>query len=159
MAITVSGSPRLRTRFDHIFFAGLAATILVIVFVGFAQTYYLAGVLTVPAWKRFAAPPHPLIVNIHGVMLIATITLLPAALVRWPVLIAGKFLLALTCCLAFLILIAAYDLWSKGTLHRATLWGSAVVIVTNPPVVGVFSHNAIWFRVAQYMQTFGQFLR
>ena len=30
-------------RFDHLFFSGMALLLLVTVFVGFARTYYLAG--------------------------------------------------------------------------------------------------------------------
>jgi peptidoglycan/LPS O-acetylase OafA/YrhL len=51
-------------------------------------------------------------------MLIATITLLPAAFVRWPVLISGNFLLALACCLALLVLVACYELWSTRKIQQ-----------------------------------------
>lgn len=45
-------------RFDHIFFSGMALLLLATVFVGFAPTYYLAGV--------FHAPLPSLIVHLHG---------------------------------------------------------------------------------------------
>lgn len=45
-------------RFDHLFFSGMALLMLVTVFVGFARTYYLAGV--------FQAPLPSLIVHLHG---------------------------------------------------------------------------------------------
>jgi hypothetical protein len=45
-------------RFDHIFFSAMAVLILATVFLGFARTYYLAGV--------FHAPLPSLIVHIHG---------------------------------------------------------------------------------------------
>ena len=45
-------------RFDHLFFSTMALLILATVFVGFARTYYLAGV--------FGAPLPSLIVHIHG---------------------------------------------------------------------------------------------
>jgi hypothetical protein len=45
-------------RFDHIFFSTMAALMLITVFVGFAHTYYLAGV--------FGAPLPSLIIHIHG---------------------------------------------------------------------------------------------
>jgi hypothetical protein len=42
-------------RFDHIFFPGIAWLMLIVVFVGFAPTYYLAGLVRapLPATKQF----------------------------------------------------------------------------------------------------------
>jgi len=45
-------------RYDHLFFSAMALLILATVFVGFARTYYLAGV--------FHAPLPSLIVHLHG---------------------------------------------------------------------------------------------
>jgi hypothetical protein len=45
-------------RYDHVFFSGMALLILVTVFLGFARTYYLAGL--------FRAPLPSLIVHFHG---------------------------------------------------------------------------------------------
>jgi hypothetical protein len=45
-------------RFDHLFFSGMALLMLATVFVGFAPTYYLAGM--------FRAPLPSLIVHLHG---------------------------------------------------------------------------------------------
>ena len=68
----VQAEPKLRTRYDHVFFQAFAVLIAVVVFVGFAQTYYLpgylSGVLTLPAWKQGLVPPHPWIVHIHAVL-------------------------------------------------------------------------------------------
>ena len=48
-----------KNRFDTLFFSGMAVVILASALVGFAPTYYLAGV--------FKAPPRPnLLVHIHG---------------------------------------------------------------------------------------------
>jgi len=46
------------SRFDHFFFSGMALLLLATVFVGFAPTYYLAGV--------FHAPLPSLIIHLHG---------------------------------------------------------------------------------------------
>ena len=53
-------------RYDHVFFPAFAALIAVVVFVGFAQTYFLSGVLELPAWKHGMGPPHPWMVGVHG---------------------------------------------------------------------------------------------
>src|ERR1700722_2719449 len=65
-------------HFDNLFFSGMAVLILVSVFVGFARSYYLAGV--------FTAPLPNLLVHIHGavfscwiVLLIVQTSLLPPA--------------------------------------------------------------------------------
>lgn len=60
------------------FFPFVAALILISVFVGFAQSYYLQGVLKLPPWKDFAVPPHPLLVHIHAVVFSSWILLLVA---------------------------------------------------------------------------------
>ena len=74
--------------------------------------------------------------------------LLPAPLVRWPVLIAGNFLLAIACCYALLLSLACYDLWSARKIQSGTLWGSAAA----------FTHNIVWIRIAAEMKAVGQLL-
>src|SRR6202158_3138320 len=64
-------------RYDHLFFSAMALLILATVFVGFADTYYLAGV--------FHAPLPSLIIHLHGaafacwILLLVTQTSLVAA--------------------------------------------------------------------------------
>src|SRR5947209_2996316 len=71
---TVSGSPaQVRPalpgrRYDHVFFSAVAAAMLITVFVGFAHTYYLAGV--------FQAPLPSLIIHLHAVAFSCWILLL-----------------------------------------------------------------------------------
>src|ERR1700704_720904 len=48
----------LGRRFDHVFFSGMALLLLATVFVGFAPTYYMAGV--------FSAPLPSWIIHLHG---------------------------------------------------------------------------------------------
>ncbi|HET9307437.1 MAG TPA: hypothetical protein VFO46_15545, partial [Candidatus Sulfotelmatobacter sp.] len=45
-------------RFDHLFFSTMSLLMLATVFLGFARTYYLAGI--------FQAPLPSLIVHLHG---------------------------------------------------------------------------------------------
>src|ERR1043165_8329710 len=67
---SVSYHPRVLPgrRYDHLFFSGMALLILVTVFVGFAHTYYLAGL--------FRAPLPSLIVHLHGAAFSCWIVLL-----------------------------------------------------------------------------------
>ena len=53
---TATARPRL--RYDNLFFSGMAAVALVVVLIGFAHTYFLAGL--------FRAPLPNLLVHIHG---------------------------------------------------------------------------------------------
>lgn len=64
--VKVTGPPG--RRYDHVFFSGMALMMLASVFLGFAHSYYLAGV--------FHAPLPSLIVHIHGAVFSAWILLL-----------------------------------------------------------------------------------
>src|ERR1700737_2907465 len=55
-------------RYDHLFFSGMALLMLATVFVGFARTYYLAGV--------FHAPLPSLTIHLHGAAFTSWILLL-----------------------------------------------------------------------------------
>jgi hypothetical protein len=57
-------------RFDHVFFTSMALVMLVTVFVGFAHTYYLAGLFQAPLPSR--------IIHIHGAVFSCWILLLVA---------------------------------------------------------------------------------
>lgn len=230
-------SPRL----DNVFFPAVAVLILAAVFLGFARTYYLAGL--------FRAPLPNLLVHIHGavfslwvlfliaqtswiasgrvdlhrtvglfgfslaclmvvlglmaatdslgrhfapgdagaavrafyavpiadmlvfgtliyfgfrerfnpaahkrLMLIATITLLDAAFVRWPIPVAWWDLqVAQMCCYPLLVLLMCYDLWSTGKVHRATLWASAFLILLQQLRTPI-GHTLLWQGFAAWAQ-------
>jgi hypothetical protein len=55
---TATARPRLHLGYDNLFFSGMAAVALITVLVGFARTYFLAGL--------FRAPLPNLLVHIHG---------------------------------------------------------------------------------------------
>jgi hypothetical protein len=57
-------------RYDHLFFSSMALLMLVTVFIGFARTYFLAGV--------FRAPLPALIIHLHGAAFSCWILLLVA---------------------------------------------------------------------------------
>src|SRR4051812_41887242 len=56
---------------EHMFFAAMSGIIAVVVFIGFARTYYLAGVFNA---KPLAAP----IVHVHGIVFSSWLVLLLA---------------------------------------------------------------------------------
>lgn len=55
---TAAARPRRNVRADDVFFSGMAALSLIAVLVGFARTYFLAGV--------FRAPLPNLLIHVHG---------------------------------------------------------------------------------------------
>jgi hypothetical protein len=100
-------------RYDHLFFSAMALLMLGTVFVGFAHSYYLAGV--------FGAPLPSLIIHLHGaafscwILLLVTQTSLVAAgrvTIHRRLGIAG-FILA--CFMVMLGVLAATDSLGRGT--------------------------------------------
>jgi FtsH-binding integral membrane protein len=100
-------------RYDHLFFSAMALLMLATVFVGFAHTYYLAGV--------FHAPLPSLVIHLHGaafscwILLLVTQTSLVSAGrvdIHRRLGIAG-FLLA--CLMVTLGVLAATDSLDRGT--------------------------------------------
>lgn len=255
---TVKAERPPKTRCDHIFFQAFAALIAIVVFVGFAPTFFLRGMLKIPAFLQrhgpVSRPPLLLpVVIVHGtifsswillllaqtflitahrvkmhrrlglagfvlaslvvlagiavvseatarlfppgdpgvlffacaslfellgfallaafgyiqrrnspahkrLMLLATICLLPQALIRWPVWPSNNMVATPLCCCALVALIACYDLWSMGKIRLATFWGGAISIITGPLVSNVFFHNSVSFHVALIMQALGRHL-
>jgi hypothetical protein len=86
-------------------------------------------------------------------ILIATIAILDAAFERWPVHAAwwGERSAALVCTVPLLLLIMAYDFWSSGKVHRATIWGSVLVVVLQQ-VRDPIGHSAPWQAFATWVQ-------
>jgi len=238
---------RSNQRFESLFFSGMAALILATVFLGFARSYFLAGV--------FRAPLPNLFVHIHGavfslwillliaqtslvaagrvdlhrrlgllgfalaclvvtlglvaatdslgrhfapgdrgmaakafyavpladmlvfstliyfafrersnpaahkrLILIATITLLDAAFVRWPIHAAWWDLhVAEMCCYPLLLLLIGYDLWSTGKFQRATLWASVFLVVLQQ-VRSPIGRSVPWQAFATWMQNLARSL-
>jgi hypothetical protein len=74
---------------------------------------------------RFNPPAH------KRLMLIATTALSVAAVIRWPIgfIRHSPIWVSELCTYGFLLLLLAYDLWSTGKVHRATIWASTLLIV------------------------------
>lgn len=227
-------------RYDHLFFSGMALLLLVTVFVGFARTYYLAGV--------FHAPLPSIIIHLHGaaftcwilllvtqtslvsagrvdihrrlgiagfllaclmvvlgvlaasdslahrvsptgldpkvfyvvpmtdmlifsvliacafrfrfnaaahkrLILIATISLMIAAIARWPIAFSHRnpFRAALISWV-FLLLLIAYDLWSTRKVHRATIYATVFLIIVQL-IRFPLAHTHAWQSFAAWAQS------
>jgi hypothetical protein len=235
-----------RYRCDSLFFSGMAILFLFSVFIGFAHTYYLAGLFKAPLpnrllhvhgavfslWilflitqtslvsvkrvdvhrrlgllgfslacvmvvlgvlvandqlVRYAANPPADLVGIEGVrafytvplgeilmfctlvylgfrnrfrpamhkrlMLIATLAILEAAVVRWPIFesFAEPVIDALYV-VTILLLLIAYDWWSTGQVQSVTLGAGAFVVVAQQARY-LIGHTALWQAFASWVQT------
>ena len=85
-------------------------------------------------------------------MLVATITLLDAAFVRWPIPVAWWDLrIAQMCCYPLLLLLMCYDLRFVGKVHRATLWASLLLIVVQQVRMPI-GRTFLWQSLAAWAQ-------
>jgi len=227
-------------RFDHIFFSATALMMAVTVYVGFAPTYYMAGIFRAPlpgtiihihgaaftCWilllitqtslasagrvdihrrlgllgfclasvmvvlgvlaatdrlARASAPPgsDPYFFYIiplgdmfifaalilfayrfrsnpaahKRIIYVATVGLLIAAIARWPIsLVHRKAPHAAIASYIFLLLLAAYDLWSTRRIHRATLWASGFLIFIQQVRLPI-GRTAAWHSFAGWVQS------
>jgi len=226
-------------RFDHIFFSATALMMGATVYVGFAPTYYMAGI--------FCAPLPSAIIHIHGaafscwilllitqtslisagrvhihrrlglvgfglasvmvilgvlastdrlaratappgsdpyffyiiplgdmfifatliffayrsrldsaahkrIIYVATVGLLIAAIARWPMPLVRGAIRAAIASYVFLVLLAAYDMWSTRRIHRATLWASDFLIFIQQVRLPL-GRTAVWHSFAGWIQS------
>jgi len=124
--------------------------------IGFAATNFL-GVLIFSILVYFAYRERTNPAAHKRLILVATVLLLPAAFVRWPVPGIGADNQAPPiCCYALLFLLTAYDLWSARNVHRATLWG---VISFDLNFNALIYESAPWHHLAIWMQSIGHYFR
>lgn len=77
-------------------------------------------------------------------MMIATVTILDAAIVRWRIPASWWHLQAAQICsYTFLLLLLAYDLWSIGKVHRVTIWAGAFLVLVQE-LRHPIGNTAVW---------------
>jgi hypothetical protein len=83
-------------------------------------------------------------------ILVATITLLEAAINRWPFAIIERapFMIDVFA-YTFLLLLVAYDLWSMRAVHRATIWGGLFLVVMQQLELPI-GKTAVWQNFATW---------
>jgi FtsH-binding integral membrane protein len=104
------------------------------------------GVLVSLAYRARSKPA------VHKrLIVIATITLMQAAINRWPFAVLGRepFLIDVIPSL-FVLLLVAYDFWSIRRVHRATLWGGLFLIVMQELEVPI-GRTAAWQSFATWV--------
>src|SRR5258708_4280410 len=166
-------------RYDHLFFSAMALLILATVFVGFARTYYLAGVFHAPlpspiiqlhgaafsCWILLLVTQTSLVsagrVDIHrrlgiaGFLLACLMVILGAlaATARWPFAVVHRNpLMGALFSYVFLLVLLAYDLWSTRKVYRATLWAGAFLIFVQQVRIPI-GKTAAWHAFAAWAQS------
>lgn len=229
--------PQFHQRTDDIFFGVLTALVMVAVFIGFARTYFLAGIFTaklpsrlvhlhgalftswimllaaqvvlvsigqvrwhmrlgilgmfvaplmvvvgfatlVAAVRRQFLPPAPLRMVLVAdtltlsmfaglvlcaflarrdaaahkrLMLLATCVILAPAISRWPYQFMESATTFFGVLNSFVVLLVGYDLWTRRSLHRTTIWGvllTAAWQLTYRPL----AHSGLLDRVVVWLQ-------
>jgi FtsH-binding integral membrane protein len=120
-----------------------------------AKTFYIIpitdmlvfSVLVFFAYRaRFDSAAHKRIV------IIATVSLMIAAIARWPfAAVQGNPLTAALVSYVFLLMVVAYDLWSTRKIHRATIWASAFLIIVQQ-IRFPIAQTAAWHAFATWAQ-------
>jgi hypothetical protein len=83
-------------------------------------------------------------------MLLATLGILDAAVARWPLAIMQSGPIAFFGVTdLFLLPLVAYDLLTLGRIHRATLWGMVLILVSQPLRL-VISDTGAWLAFARW---------
>jgi hypothetical protein len=120
-----------------------------------AKTFYVIpitdmlifSVLVFSAYRaRFDSAAH------KRIIIIATVSLMIAAIARWPfALVQGNPLTAALLSYVFLLMLVAYDLWSTHKVHRATIWASAFLIIVQQ-IRFPIGQTAAWHSFATWAQ-------
>jgi hypothetical protein len=88
-------------------------------------------------------------------IIIATAGITRAAFNRWHIpILFHQFYAAYAATYVFLVLLAVYDLWSTRRIHRATIWGSAFLILMGQ-MTRFTGPTAPWHTFAHWVQSWG----
>jgi uncharacterized membrane protein YozB (DUF420 family) len=88
-------------------------------------------------------------------IIIATAGITRAAFNRWHIpILFHQFYAAYAATNVFLVLLAVYDLWSTRRIHRATIWGSAFLILMGQ-MTRFTGPTAPWHAFAHWVQSWG----
>jgi hypothetical protein len=82
-------------------------------------------------------------------MLLATLNLITAAIARWPIVDSLGPLAYFGITDLFIVALAIWDFRSSGKLHRVTLWGGLLMILSQPLRL-IVSGTTAWLAFAQW---------
>lgn len=82
-------------------------------------------------------------------MILATISILPPGVSRWPMAVRHAAVIPAVVML-FLAATLAFDLWTRRRVHRTTLWGG-LAYMASVPVRFAIAHTVAWHEVATWL--------
>jgi hypothetical protein len=82
-------------------------------------------------------------------MLLATISILPPGISRWPIAVRHVAVIPAVLIL-FLALAAANDLWTRRRIHSTTLWGG-LGLVASIPLRFAIASTGTWHHIASWL--------
>jgi hypothetical protein len=83
-------------------------------------------------------------------MLLATTSLLPPGVSRWPIAIANPGPVITSALVVFLAATPLHDLWARRRVHPVSLWGG-VALVALQPLSFAMAQSAIWHRIGHWL--------
>jgi uncharacterized membrane protein YozB (DUF420 family) len=107
-------------------FVGVDAPPLVFLLIPIADMVVFAAFVSLAVLKRRDPQAH------KRYMLLASTSLMTAAVGRWPGVITAPPLVGLLVSDLFLAALAAWDVKSRGRLHPVTLWGGMALVLSQP---------------------------
>ena len=109
---------------------------------------FVFAVLTFCAFRARSTPPAH-----KRLILIATMALMPAAIIRWHfAVVHRKAPAAVHFSYIFLLILLAYDLWSAHKLHRATIWAGTFLIMLQEMAFPA-GRTASWHAFAHWVES------
>jgi hypothetical protein len=122
---------------------GVDAPPLVFLLIPVADMVLFAGFVTLAVLKRRDLQAH------KRYMLLASTSLMTAAVGRWPGVITAPPLVGYLVTDLFLAALAAWDLKSRGRIHPVTLWGGILLVLSQPARLWLCETPA-WLALARW---------
>lgn len=82
-------------------------------------------------------------------MLLATISMLPPSISRWPIAVRYPVVI-FAVILLFVGSAVAYDLWTRRRIHPVTLWGGLGLVASGPIRLAIAA-SATWHHIARWL--------
>lgn len=83
-------------------------------------------------------------------MLLATMSLLPPGISRWPIAIAHPAPVIMSAMVAFLVATPLRDRWTRRRMQPVSVWGGAALLLSIP-IRFAIAYSAPWHRVAAWL--------
>ena len=83
-------------------------------------------------------------------MLLATMSLLPPGLSRWPIAVGHPGPVIMLALAGFLAAAPIHDLWVRRRVHPVSLWGGVALLVSVPARIAV-AQTALWHHMARWL--------